>query len=293
MSYNQPKFAPNATWNNTPEILEITNNESLPRGIFVDIRDSVYVSYVGAQPRASVWSNGSKTSIRNISNNGNQAYSVFATLNGDIYVDSGANGFISKWNINDTYASININTISDACYGLFVDINETIYCSIRAKYQVIKRSLKDASSAWIQAGGNGSKIVSPGNLRSPHGIFVDVDFTLYVADCGNNIIQQFRPNSTKGIVTQTDSTLDCPTDVVLDVDNNMYIVDNGKSRIVRILLNSSDIQCLVGCSDSITLNKSIGLSFDSIGNMYVTDSSNLRVLKFLLINLPGKYRCFL
>ena len=293
MSYNQPKFVFNATWNNTAETFEVVSNGSYPHSIFVDIHDSIYVSYADAQQRVSVWSNGSRTSVRNISDNMNDPHSIFVTLNGDIYVDNGKNGFISRWSTNNTYSSINIDNVSDSCYGLFIDINETIYCSILEKHKIIKRSLKNETIGWIPAGGSGNPGNPPTNLNTSQGIFVDIDFTLYVADCHNNIIQQFKPNSTNGIVTEHGTELNCPTSVVLDRDNNLYIVDNGNNRVVRIPFNSSYVQCLVGCPGSTTLNHPIDLSFDSMGNMYVTNTRDMQVLKFLLINSPGKYRCFL
>lgn len=195
--------------------------------------------------------------------------------------------------MNNTKRSIELSNDRDPCYGLFFDTNETLYCSILAKHRVIKRSLRIDNDSWITAAGDGIEGNPPTRLRFPQGIFVDINFTLYVADCDNNVIQQFKFNSTVGLEVPTNTGLHCPTDIVLDGDNNMYIVDNKKHRIIRATLPLNNIECLIGCSatSGIELNKlthPIALMFDTMGNIYVTDTKNKRVLKFLLINTFGK-----
>jgi hypothetical protein len=50
--------------------------------------------------------------------------------NGDIYIDNGElNGRVDKRPFNAS-ASILIMQVNSACQGLFIDLNDTLYCSI-------------------------------------------------------------------------------------------------------------------------------------------------------------------
>jgi sugar lactone lactonase YvrE len=140
----------------------------------------------------------------------------------------------------------------------------------------------------IVAAGTGSEGSSFNELNRPNGIFVDVNFDLYVADCGNNRIQLFQSGELNGITVAGDRSpnptinLNCPTGIVLDAEKNLFIVDNNNHRIVRSSLNG--FRCLVGCygtvSQSNQLNYPLGSSFDPFGNMFVADTDNNRIQKF-------------
>ncbi len=55
--------------------------------------------------------------------------------------------------MNNTNISIAINGVNESCFGLLVDINDTLYCSICEKHKVIKRSLGYNNSSWTNAAG--------------------------------------------------------------------------------------------------------------------------------------------
>jgi sugar lactone lactonase YvrE len=296
--YNKPEFVcPNTTWNDTGEtfINNITHS-SQPRGIFVDNEDRVYVSFVGSSQRISIWSNDGINVDRNISDNTSDSCSLFVTPNGDIYIDNAANSRIDRRTVNDTESLIEISTGNNSCFGLFVDINDTLYCSISELHKVLKRSLKYNETEWILAAGNDTKGNASDRLHRPHGIFVDNDLSLYVADCENNRIQLFKPGDPNGTtIEDKDEPLDCPAGVVLDNGRNLYVVDNRNHRIVVFEYNFNICRCLIGCGktpglSSDQLDSPIGMSFDREGNIYVSDTANLRIQKFFRITQScGKY----
>src|ERR1700722_904468 len=107
------------------------------------------------------------------------------------------------------------------CSGLFVDINNMIYCSIRDLHQVIKTSFNGNPNISMIAAGTGWNGSESDMLNMPYGIFFDISFNLYVADCGNDRIQLFlegQLNATTVVGNGTTDTiaLNCPTDVVID-----------------------------------------------------------------------------
>jgi DNA-binding beta-propeller fold protein YncE len=118
-----------------------------------------------------------------------------------------------------------------------------------------------------------------------------------VADCGNDRIQLFQPGELNGTTiagTGAPNTIDlnCPSGVLLDGDDYLFIVDNGNHRIVGE--GVFGFRCIVGCqrqgSASYQLSNPQTMAFDRHGNIYVTDTGNSRVQKFLLVtNLYSKF----
>ncbi|CAF1191151.1 unnamed protein product [Adineta steineri] len=291
LSFNQPKFCPNVTWNpNATTFANQTTVGSQPYGIFVNTNNSIYVADE-QNSRIQVWTNNSINPTSTIYGTLSSPYFLFVTTNGDIYVDNGNNHRVDKFTGN-TNISVSVMNVNGSCCGLFVDINDTLYCSVRDYQQVIKKWLNDNTSTSIIAAGTGVASSASNNLNSPREVFVTINFDLYVADCDNDRIQLFHSGQLNGTTvagngsTNFTIALYHPTGIVLDADNYLFIVDNHNHRIVGSGPNG--FQCLVGCSQvlgsaSNQLNYPNTLSFDSYGNMYVTDTSNNRIQKFALL----------
>jgi hypothetical protein len=225
-------------------------------------------------------------------------YGIFVTTNGDVFVnDATMNGGVNKWSAKTYTAELVMSGVS-SCYGLFVDINNTLYCSMYDRHKVVKKWLNDQTTKFTIAAGTDAAGSESNMLQHPVGIFVDTNFDLYVADCGNHRIQLFRSGQLSGTTAagikslNTTITLNYPTGIVLDADKYLFIVDQVNHRIIGS--GPSGFRCLVGCwgrgPASNQLNHPSSLSFDSFGNMYVTDSQNNRVQKFLLsTNSCGRY----
>ncbi len=236
-----------------------------------------------------MWHENSNNPTNIISGNFTNPQSLFVTSNGDIYIGDGyPNGRVQKW-MAKTNTFVTVMNVNSECSGLFVDTNDTLYCSMYSNHQVVKRSLKDPEmTSVIVAAGTGSQGSEFYELNHPRGIFVDVNFDLYVADCGNDRVQLFQSGESNGITvagsTSSNPTIDLvyPTGIVLDAEKYLFIVDSLNNRIVGSSLNG--FRCLVGCygkgSQSKQLNGPFSLSFDRSGNMFVADELNSRIQKF-------------
>ena len=258
-------------------------------GFFIDIYDRIYFPN-HVQGQISVWTIDSTSFVQSLTMTLPQYGCIFAEVNGDIYFESGeANGTINKWKPNTTESEF-VTQFNERCYGLFIDINNTLYCSIPFLHHVASVSLKRNTNISTTIAGNGSAGAGPCQLNSPWGIFVDTDLELYVADAGNGRIQLFRPGQENGITVAGNGIinslyLNYPTDVILDAEGYMFIADNGNHRIIRA--GTSNYSCVAGCSGSNgsapnQLYKAYSLRFDSRGNMYVADEFNRRIQKFKL-----------
>jgi len=249
-----------------------------------------------------VWPQGSNTPTRNISGGLNSPCGIFVTSNGDVYVDNGAsNGQVDMWTSNATN-SIAVMSVTSRCRSLFIDINNTLYCSNDVRNQVVKASLNNGSTTVTLAAGNGNLGSGVYMLYWPNGIFVDFNLNLYVADYGNNRIQLFHTGQLNGSTIAGSGAsgtiaLNGPIDVVLDSDGYLFITDSGNNRIVAS--GPSGYRCIVGCTGSsgTASNQLYGphkLVFDNYGNLFVVDGSNNRIQKFFLAtNSCGKIKSYL
>jgi hypothetical protein len=214
--------------------------------------------------------------------------SFFVTLNDDIYIDNGASiGRVEKWTAETNTTVLAMNVFS-SCYGLFVDKNDNLYCSMYNHHQVVKRSLRDPVMTWDPIAGTSIQGSASNELNGPAGIFVDLKLDLYVADCENDRIQLFEAGKSNGQTVAGNRSpsrtiaLDCPIGIKLDAQNYLFIVDRNNHRIVASGLNG--FRCLVGCdrrnSQSTQLSFPSAFSFDRFGNIFVVDQGNNRIEKF-------------
>jgi hypothetical protein len=205
-----------------------------------------------------------------------------------VYIDDGEkNNRVAKW-ISSTNTSVPVMNVNSSCDGLFVDINDNLYCSMYNHHQVVKRWLNSSLMTSTVVAGTGVRGSGPNELYSPVGIFIDVNMDLYVTECGNNRAQLFQSGQPNGITVAGSQSpnptisLFCPTGIVLDAHKYLFIVDSNNHRIVRSGPNG--FRCLVGCygkgSQSNQLNYPNTVSFDRSGNMFVTDQENHRIQKF-------------
>ncbi|CAF1253105.1 unnamed protein product [Adineta steineri] len=290
ISVNQPIFGAYAAWDNVG--ITFANSSTVgtsPYGVFVDTNNTVYVANK-ASNQIQVWLSGSSMPTRKITTGITSPYSIFATITGDIYVDNGyTNNRVDKW---ASYGNISssVMQVQGACYDLFIDANNTLYCSLYTQHQVAIKSLNGNSSMWIVAAGTECNGSTSNSLNNPRGIFVDTNLNLYVADCGNDRVQLFlsgqvTATTVAGSTAIGTISLDCPSDVALDGGGYLFIVDSNNNRIIGSGPNG--FRCIIGCgtgngSTSTQLSSPSTFSFDSYGNIFITDQGNSRVQKFLI-----------
>jgi len=284
-SFNQPRFRTNATWNsNATTFVNQSFVGTLPRGIFVNSNNSIYIPN-RETGEIHIWLNENHPNpTKTISGSLSSSYSIFVTTNGDIYIDNGNNGRVDKW-IAENKTWISVMDVTSECNGLFIDIYENLYCSMLEKHQIDKKWSNGTTTIVAGTGVQGSE---SNMLKYPWGIFVNINLDLYVADRDNNRIQLFRLNQRNGITvagngsTHVTIGLKRPTGVVLDGDQHLFIVDQGNHRIIGS--DENGFRCMFGCSMSSgatndKLSYPAAMSFDTYGNIYVTDRYNDRIQK--------------
>ena len=291
VSYNQPRLNSSASWRaDAITFADAYQVGYYPLAIFINTNNTIYVAD-RHYSRVQVWAEENNTVKTVISSNLANPYSLFVSSKGDIYTDNGyPNSRVDKW-ISRANISVAEMYVTDHCFGLFVDINDTLYCSLAYLHQVIAKSANSEPNTVSIVAGTGCAGFTSNMLSYPHGIFVDINFGLYVADCGNHRIQYFLPMQQNGTTVTGNGapgtiSLSCPLGVVLDADNHLYIVDYGNHRIVR-QSRSHGFRCIIGCFGAGSAPDQLwdprSMAFDSYGNIFVVDAANNRIQKFILI----------
>ncbi|CAF1650222.1 unnamed protein product [Rotaria magnacalcarata] len=139
------------------------------------------------------------------------------------------------------------------------------------------------------AGGNG-KGGGLNQLSSPHGLYVDEDETVYVADSGNHRVVAWPADAPSGQVVAGGNKegsglnqLQFPSDVIVDrATNSLLICDAGNCRVVKWTR-------LGGTHGELVLSKIIcrGLTMDDRGFLYVSDGCKREVRRFKVDGSQG------
>jgi DNA-binding beta-propeller fold protein YncE len=220
-----------------------------------------------------------------------QSRSLFLVpSNPSIYLPMGHNSHqIIRWNLQPWIVN-NLTTVHNgSCWSLFVLPDDTFYCSLRAEHHVVLHN----QSTVIRIAGMTMSGNTSTTLNQPLGIYVTEIREIYVADCGNDRVQLFRPNqaSASTLVGGNNELVRCPSAVVLDADRRVFVADRDNHRI--IVVDGDVVRCIVACrgqgAGADQLLQPIDLALDTNGSLLVLDSGNGRVQKFTLrTNSCGK-----
>lgn len=140
------------------------------------------------------------------------------------------------------------------------------------------------------AGGNG-KGDGRNQLSKPTGLCIDDDGTVYIADCENHRVMEWKPGATSGQVVagdngqgNADHQLNEPQDVIIDKQRDCLIIaDYGNGRVVRWPRRNGII------GETIISNiYCSGLTMDERGFLYVVDYGKHEVKRYGVGDNKGK-----
>lgn len=145
----------------------------------------------------------------------------------------------------------------------------------------------DINNRWIQhgitvAGGYGQGNRS-NQLYAPHGLYVDHEKTLYIADSDSHRIVQWKYGTDNGKVVAGENgrgsrtgQLDNPLNMIIDKKTDSLIIcDRNNRRVIRWSLTDRTMQ------ETIISNINCqGLAVDSEGFIYVSDSGKNEVRRY-------------
>jgi sugar lactone lactonase YvrE len=157
----------------------------------------------------------------------------------------------------------------------------------------------------------GSEGTGECQFQKPSGVAVDDSDNVYVADTLNDRIVRFNSRDFSGTF-KSFNLIDplaagglglsfTPHDLAIDPNGNVYIADSFGSRIVEINL-SDPIGTFISFgklgkvgyrgADKGRFHNPFGVALDSSKNLYVTDTSNSRIVRFALNDFAGSFTSF-
>ncbi|WP_176884857.1 NHL repeat-containing protein [Dyadobacter soli] len=171
-------------------------------------------------------------------------------------------------------------------YGLATDAEGNLYVADSGN----NRIRKITPDGWVttvagdSAFGSANGTAAQARFNYPHGLVVDGDGNIYVADAGNSLIRKISPD---GIVTTLagsgaagfkngrgkEAAFNFPADIVLDPDNNLYVSDGGNACIRKITPDG------VVSTFATGFGFPEGMEIDKAGNLYVADAGGFVVRK--------------
>ena len=175
---------------------------------------------------------------------------ISVTTNGTMFISDNYNFRVLRWDVGDQlgYVIAGGRGLSSAFTNmgysgaLFVDQFYNVYVSEQNYHRITLWSNGNTTAGRLVAGGNGAGNTAD-KLSSPWGVYVDGSGTVYVVDRGNHRVQRWAPLSASG-TTVAGSTS-----------------DSGPW--------------------SYQFSSPTSITFDTYGFMYILDSGNNRVQKWL------------
>jgi sugar lactone lactonase YvrE len=102
-------------------------------------------------------------------------------------------------------------------------------------------------------------------FNNPSGVAVDASGDVFVADTGNNAIEEVLPN---GTINTIGSGFNAPTGVAVDASGNVFVADTGNSLVKEVLPNGTINTIGSG------FNAPTGVAVDASGNIFVADTGH-------------------
>jgi kumamolisin len=166
--------------------------------------------------------------------------------------------------------------------GLAIDASNNIYVADSGN-NLIRKITGTIVSTF--AGADGS-------LNDPQGVAVDPNSgNVYVADAGNHVIRKITPGGSESILAGQSGTsgyqdgtagqalFNDPQAVAVDASGNVWVADFGNAAIreissgtVTTVAGGGQGGYIDGRASSAQFSAPTGLAFDSLGNLFITDS---------------------
>ena len=282
-----------------------------------DINNSVSTTYPLLLTARLSNTTGAKIEIVVSTTNGVRSGSISSKLLGVIRIIAGG-GTGGNPNTSGTQNATDVGLFQPR--RLSIDNSGNIYIADDGNNLVEK--VDTAGKIKVIAGGSsagtantsGTQNATDVKLSNPAGVAVDNSGNVYIADTFNNLVEKVDTAgkikiiaggssagtaNTSGTQNATDVKLFQPNVVVVDISGNIYISDTNNNLVEKIdtagkikviaggssagIANTSGTQNATG----IKLNAPSGLTVDSSGNFYITDTNNKLVEK---VDTAGKIK---
>ncbi|MGD0365487.1 MAG: IPT/TIG domain-containing protein [Bryobacteraceae bacterium] len=245
----------------------------------------------------------------------------FSSGNAVFKIDTGGNLTLVAGNSRPGYSGDGgpaIQAQLNGPQGLALDPNGNLYIadSVNNRVRIVNSAgviNTFAGTGQSSPGGGGTfndgGLAINGLLRLPSGVCVDINYNVYIADTGDNIIRKVTPDGIintvagDGFASYSGDTLPAilaelhtPTDVAVDKNFNLYIADSANAAI-RMVTEASGIITTIAGNDAIgdtgdtgpstsaSLMTPYAVTVDSSGNVYFAENGDSVIRKITVSNM--------
>ncbi|CAF1353775.1 unnamed protein product [Rotaria sordida] len=285
------------------------NQLNIPLDVTVDYKNTLYIAdYGNHRIQKILMGTLNGTTICGNGSSGSSLYQlsypaqVLVDLNGNIRVVDYGNNRVLFYNGTSTGIIIasaggygTLNNQSKNPYGIEYDsASDTLYIADYNNHRVM--CYVSGASSGFSVAGNSISGTSTTQLKNPVRVYFDSfsNSLIIVNHYAHNVVRwplgatnwTLLAGDINGNLGNNATTLNRPTDVTLDPMGNMYVADRENHRIQFVMNGQTEGITIVGVtgtngSDSTLLNRPWSVELDSQLNLYVADSNNHRIQKFL------------
>lgn len=184
--------------------------------------------------------------------------------------------------------------------GMIIDGNGNLYIADKNNHCIRKITPQGVVSTFAgsSSAGYADGAGTAAQFNKPYGLAIDKDSNIYVSDKGNHRIRKITPqgavstiigSGTAGLVNAagTAAQFNSPSAIALDGNGNLFVVDTlnhcirkvSPQGIVTTVAGSGVAGYIDSTGTAAQFNKPVGITFDTAGNLYVTDEGNNNIRK--------------
>ncbi len=166
--------------------------------------------------------------------------------------------------------------------AIFVDKDGNLFIPDMTNNRIQKWA-PGATSGVTVAGGNGSG-GGANQFNRPTGVAVDRNGNIYIADQNNRRVQKWVPGATSG--TTVASGIGAPTRVCFDNSGNLYVSAQNDESILMFANATGSARIVAGGNGTgrspNQLASPTGIFVDNNNNLYICDTDNTRIQKWVI-----------
>ncbi|WAC42262.1 gliding motility-associated C-terminal domain-containing protein [Pedobacter sp. SL55] len=172
--------------------------------------------------------------------------------------------------------------------AIFIDKDGNLFVPDMTNNRIQKWA-PGAVTGTTVAGGNG---IGNGahQFNRPTGVAVDKDGNIYVADQNNRRVQKWAPGATSGVTLA--SGIGSPTRLCFDGNGNLYVSAQSDDRILMFANATGAARVVAGGNGNgrgaNQLASPTGIFVDDRNNLYICDTDNTRIQKWVLGESSGR-----